>query len=116
VIDAYRRAKTRQRVNLDHVTECLFEDDAFGPEYAALRQESYKDLNAHLQGLPALHRSGERNSASPVGPGSVCLDRHQLLNHVSVRKACHLRDLIAIGQVVPGQLETWQRFLLEKPR
>jgi len=53
VIDAYRRAKTRQSVTLDHVAEGLFEDEMFGPEYNALRQEDYIDLYAYLQSLPA---------------------------------------------------------------
>src|SRR5438270_12097499 len=56
VIDAYRRAKTRQSVTLDYVAEHLFEEEAFSPEYAALRQEDYMDLYAHLQGLPALQQ------------------------------------------------------------
>jgi RNA polymerase sigma factor (sigma-70 family) len=56
VIDAYRRAKTRQSVNLDHVAEPLFEDEMFSPEYSALRQEDYMDLHAHLQSLPALQQ------------------------------------------------------------
>jgi RNA polymerase sigma factor (sigma-70 family) len=53
VIDVYRRAKTRQNVSLDQMTEHLFEDEVFGPEHAALRQENYMDLYAHLQSLPA---------------------------------------------------------------
>src|SRR5260370_24304166 len=56
VIDAYRRAKTRQSVTLDHVAEGLFEDEMFSPEYAALRQEDYMDLYAHLQSLPPLQQ------------------------------------------------------------
>src|SRR5712692_2436213 len=56
VIDAYRRAKTRQSVTLDHMAEGLFEDEMFGPEYAALRQEDHMDLHAHLQSLPALQQ------------------------------------------------------------
>ena len=56
VIDAYRRAKTRQSVTLDHVAEGLFEDEMFSPEYTALRQEDYMDLYAHLQSLPVLHQ------------------------------------------------------------
>jgi RNA polymerase sigma-70 factor (ECF subfamily) len=56
VIDAYRRAKTRQSVNLDHVADGLFEDELSGPEYSALRQEDYMDLYAHLQSLPALQQ------------------------------------------------------------
>lgn len=53
VIDAYRRSKTRQSVNLDHAAEYLVEDVQFSPENAALRQEVYMDLYAHLQSLPA---------------------------------------------------------------
>jgi len=56
VIDAYRRAKNRQSVTLDHVADSLFEDEMFSPEYSALRQEGYLDLYAHLQSLPGLQR------------------------------------------------------------
>jgi RNA polymerase sigma-70 factor (ECF subfamily) len=56
VIDAYRRAKTRQSITLDHVAEGLFEDEMFSPEYSALRHEDYMDLYAHLQSLPALQQ------------------------------------------------------------
>jgi len=56
VIDAYRRAKTRQSVTLDHVADGLFEDEMFSPEYSALRQEEYMDLYAHLQSLPPLQQ------------------------------------------------------------
>jgi len=56
VIDAYRRAKTRQSVTIDHVADGLFEDEIYSPEYSALRQEDYKDLNAHLQGLPMIQQ------------------------------------------------------------
>jgi RNA polymerase sigma factor (sigma-70 family) len=56
VIDAYRRAKTRQNVTLEHVAEGLFEDEMFSPEYSALRQEDYMDLYAQLQSLPPLQQ------------------------------------------------------------
>ena len=56
VIDAYRRAKTRQNVTLEHVAQGLFEDEMSSPEYAALRQEDYMDLYAHLQSLPPLQQ------------------------------------------------------------
>ena len=56
VIDAYRRAKTRQNVTLDHVADGLLEDEQFSPEYSALRQEDYRDLYAHLQHLPPLQQ------------------------------------------------------------
>src|SRR5437868_7429332 len=52
VIDAYRRSKVRQNVNLDHAAQYLFEDEQLSPENAALRQEVYMDLYAHLQSLP----------------------------------------------------------------
>lgn len=53
VIDAYRRSKVRQSVNLDHAAGSLFEDEQFSPENAALRQEDYMNLYAHLERLPA---------------------------------------------------------------
>jgi RNA polymerase sigma-70 factor (ECF subfamily) len=53
VIDAYRRSKTRQSVNLDHAAEYLLEDEQFSPENAALRQDDYLDLYMHLHQLPA---------------------------------------------------------------
>ena len=56
VIDAYRRAKTRQNVTLEHVADGLFEDEMSSPEYSALRQEDYMDLYAHLQSLPPLQQ------------------------------------------------------------
>ena len=56
VIDTYRRARTRQDVTLEQVADGLFEDEIAGPEYAALRQEDYMDLYAHLQNLPLLQQ------------------------------------------------------------
>jgi RNA polymerase sigma factor (sigma-70 family) len=56
VIDAYRRAKTRQNVTLEDVAEGLFEDEMSSPEYTALRQEDYMDLYTHLQSLPPLQQ------------------------------------------------------------
>ena len=56
VIDTYRRAKTRQNVTLEQVADSLFEDEMAGPEHAALRQEDYMDLYAHLQRLPLLQQ------------------------------------------------------------
>lgn len=56
VIDAYRRAKTRRSVALEQVAGDLFEDETASPEYAALRQEDYVDLYAHMQSLPPLQQ------------------------------------------------------------
>lgn len=53
VIDVYRRSRVRQGMNLDQTAQTLFEDEQFSPENAALRQEDYRDLYAHLQRLPA---------------------------------------------------------------
>ena len=72
VIDTYRRAKTRQNVTLEHVADGLFEDEMASPEYAALRQEDYMDLYAHLQSLPLLQqqilrmRFGQNLSCSEI--------------------------------------------------
>ena len=56
VIDMYRRAKTRRNVTFEDVGNGLFEDEMAGPESAALRQEDYMDLYAHLQSLPPLQQ------------------------------------------------------------
>lgn len=56
VIDAYRRSKTRQAAALDHVAEELIGAEISSPEYAALQQEDYMELNAHLQSLPEFHQ------------------------------------------------------------
>jgi RNA polymerase sigma factor (sigma-70 family) len=56
VIDAYRRAKTRQNVTLEHVADGLFEDEMASPEYSAMRQEDYLELYGHLQSLPTLQQ------------------------------------------------------------
>lgn len=53
VIDVYRRAKIRQSVTLEQVADSLYEDETRSPEHAALRQEDYIALHAHLQHLPA---------------------------------------------------------------
>ena len=56
VIDAYRRAKTRQNVTLEHTADDLFADEMSSPEYSALRQEDYMELYTHLQSLPPLQQ------------------------------------------------------------
>jgi len=53
VIDAYRRSSRRQNVNLDLAADTLLADELFSPENAALQQEDYMNLYAHLQNLPA---------------------------------------------------------------
>src|SRR5437588_4958595 len=93
IIDAYRRAKTRQSVTLDHVAEHLFEDEMFSPEYSALRQEDYMDLYAHLQGLPALQqeilrlRFGQGLSGSEI---ATALGRQENVVRVTLSRSLNL--------------------------
>lgn len=56
IIDTYRRSKFRQSVAIEQVADSLFEDETLSPEYAAVRQEDYIALHAHLRSLPALQQ------------------------------------------------------------
>ncbi|HLJ35127.1 MAG TPA: sigma-70 family RNA polymerase sigma factor [Ktedonobacteraceae bacterium] len=56
IVDTYRRSKFRKNVAIEQVADSLFEDEIHSPEYAALRQEDYIALHAHLQSLPALQQ------------------------------------------------------------
>jgi len=56
IVDTYRRSKFRKNVAIEQVADSLFEDEIHSPEYAALRQEDYIALHAHLQNLPALQQ------------------------------------------------------------
>jgi len=93
VIDAYRRAKTRQSVTLDHIAEGLFEDEMFSPEYSALRQEDYMDLYAHLQSLPVLHqeilrlRFGQDLSCSEI---ATALGKQENVVRVTLSRSLNL--------------------------
>ncbi len=93
VIDAYRRAKTRQNVTLEHVAEGLFEDEMFSPEYAALRQEDYMDLYVHLQSLPPLQqqilrmRFGQDLSCSEI---ATTLGKQENLVRVTLSRGLNL--------------------------
>lgn len=93
VIDTYRRAKTRQNVTLEHVADGLFEDEMAGPEYAALRQEDYLDLYAHLQSLPPLQqqilrmRFGQDLSCSEI---AIRLGRPENVVRVTLSRSLNL--------------------------
>ncbi|MEO7021504.1 MAG: RNA polymerase sigma factor [Ktedonobacteraceae bacterium] len=93
VIDAYRRSKTRQSVDLDHAAEYLFEDDLFSPENAALRQEDYRDLYAHLQCLPAHQqeilrlRFGQDLSCREI---ATALSKHENVVRVTLSRSLNL--------------------------
>jgi RNA polymerase sigma-70 factor (ECF subfamily) len=93
VIDAYRRAKTRQNVTLEHVAGGLFEDEMAGPEYIALRQEDYMDLYAHLQSLPPLQqqilrmRFGQELSCSEI---ATTLGKQENVVRVTLSRSLNL--------------------------
>jgi RNA polymerase sigma factor (sigma-70 family) len=93
VIDTYRRAKTRQNVTLEHVADVLFEDEMASPEYAALRQEDYMDLYAHLQSLPPLQqqilrmRFGQDLSCSEI---ATTLGKQENLVRVTLSRSLNL--------------------------
>jgi RNA polymerase sigma factor (sigma-70 family) len=93
VIDAYRRAKTRQNVTLEHVADGLFEDEMASPEYAALRQEDYRDLYEHLQGLPPLQqqilrmRFGQNLSCSQI---AATLGKQENVVRVTLSRSLNL--------------------------
>ncbi len=93
VIDTYRRAKTRQNVTLEHVADGLFEDEMASPEYAALRQEDYLDLYAHLQNLPPLQqqilrmRFGQDLSCSEI---ATTLGKQENMVRVTLSRSLNL--------------------------
>jgi RNA polymerase sigma factor (sigma-70 family) len=57
-IDHYRRTGHRPifSLGLEEVEEVLADDDASAPEIAALRQETYAELRAHVSSLPDLQQ------------------------------------------------------------
>jgi RNA polymerase sigma factor (sigma-70 family) len=93
VIDAYRRSKVRQSVNLDLAVESLFEDEQFSPENAALRQEDYLDLAAHLQRLPALQQEILRlrfGQGLSCGEIAVTLKKRENVVRVTLSRSLNL--------------------------
>ncbi len=50
-IDAYRRSKHRQGVDLEQIADSTFDDDELAPEQVALREEEYADLRTNLESL-----------------------------------------------------------------
>ncbi len=93
VIDHYRRTKNRQKVTLEDVADDLFEDEMANPEYAALRQEDYMDLYAHLQSLPLLQqqilrmRFGQDLSCSEI---ATTLGKQENLVRVTLSRSLNL--------------------------
>ena len=50
-IDAYRRSKHRQSIDLEQIADSAFDDDELAPEQVALREEEYANLRTHLESL-----------------------------------------------------------------
>lgn len=111
VIDTYRRAKTRQNVTLEHLAGSLFEDDTASPEFAALRQEDYMDLYAHLQSLPPLQqqilrmRFGQDLSSSEI---ATALGKQENVVRVTLSRSLNLLRKI-YRQRREEQESDWER-------
>ena len=59
-VDAYRRGTLRQNVDLDTVTDTMYDDDERGPEEVTLRREDHAHLHAYLEQLPPVQREAMR--------------------------------------------------------
>lgn len=55
-IDTFRREQRRPTLALDLVMDSLYEDEKQGPEYTALRQEEYRQLQEALTHLSPLQQ------------------------------------------------------------
>lgn len=55
-IDAYRRSKHRQGVDLEQIADSTFDDDELAPEQVALREEEYATLHTHLESLSGVQQ------------------------------------------------------------
>ncbi len=59
-VDAYRRARLRQGINLELLTEVPYEGDEHVPEEISLRHEEYAQLHAYLEQLSPVQREAMR--------------------------------------------------------
>lgn len=60
VVDAYRRSRLRQGIDLDLFTELIYDEDERAPEQVSLKKEEYAQLHAHLEQLPPIQREALR--------------------------------------------------------
>ncbi|MGH2506040.1 MAG: RNA polymerase sigma factor [Ktedonobacteraceae bacterium] len=60
VVDAHRRSRLRQGLDLGLFTHTLYTDDEHAPEQIALRGEAYAHLHRHLERLSPLQRQAVR--------------------------------------------------------
>jgi RNA polymerase sigma factor (sigma-70 family) len=59
-IDAYRRARLRQGMDLELFTDVIYEEDEHTPEQVSLQHEEYAQLHAYLEQLPPAQREAMR--------------------------------------------------------
>jgi RNA polymerase sigma factor (sigma-70 family) len=60
VVDAYRRSRLRQGMDLDLFADVMYAADDQAPEQVSLRREEYARLHAHLGKLPPIQREAVR--------------------------------------------------------
>lgn len=59
-VDAYRRSRFRQGMDLELFTDVIYEDDEFAPEQVSLRHEEYAQLHLYLEQLSPVQREAMR--------------------------------------------------------
>ena len=59
-VDAYRRSRLRQGMDLELFTDVIYEEDEHTPEQISLRHEEYAQLHIHMEKLPPVQREALR--------------------------------------------------------
>lgn len=60
VVDAYRRSRLRQGMDLDLFTDVIYAEDEHAPEQVSLKREEYARLHTHMEQLPPIQREALR--------------------------------------------------------
>jgi RNA polymerase sigma factor (sigma-70 family) len=60
VVDAYRRSRLRQGIDLDLFADLIYDDDELAPEQVSVRREEYARLHDHLGKLSPVQREAVR--------------------------------------------------------
>ena len=60
VVDAYRRSRLRQGMDLDLFVDLIYTEDEHAPEQVSLKREEYAQLHAHLEKLSSIQREAVR--------------------------------------------------------
>lgn len=59
-VDAYRRSRLRQGMDLELFTDSIYEDDERAPEQVSLKREEFARLHAYLEKLSPVQREAMR--------------------------------------------------------